>query len=61
MVADCWVVAVLWLLVAMIFCREIQFNNFTQKDQEQMNHPTNLASAYAMFLSADDVRKIGPD
>jgi hypothetical protein len=31
------------------------------KDQDQTNHPRNLASAYAMFLSEDDTRKIGLD
>jgi hypothetical protein len=28
------------------------------EDQEQTNHPTNLSSAYAMFLSEDDAQKI---
>jgi hypothetical protein len=34
---------------------------FRTKDQEQTKHPTNMASAYAMYLSEDDAWKIGLD
>jgi hypothetical protein len=49
---------VLWLLVVLFSNDVLQVNMIRQlhvKDQEQMNHQTNMASAYAMFLSADDI------
>jgi hypothetical protein len=47
------------------YSNDVMWGNVIQqlhaKDQEQMNHPTNLASVYAIFLSEDEVQKIGLD